>query len=171
LFDRQKWKSWLQIVGPDCIPRWHRKFAGWIHGIKSRPKKTKQPTNQEIRDLIRKMYRENNWGAETIRGELLKLRIRRAKLTIQRILKPIQTNPSPQQKQNWRTFVKNHLPYIWSVDFFTVPTNTSITTITFALIRASASRYRPSMIPIEPSRSGLQRRPDPLPSHTQRPAP
>ncbi|MCI0413528.1 integrase core domain-containing protein [bacterium] len=121
-FDWQKWKRWLQIVNADSVPRWHRRIAGWIHGIKSRPKKRKPRTNQEIRDLIRKMYRENVCGAEAIRGELLKLGIRRAKLTIQRILEPIQRSPSPKQKQNWATFIKNHLPYIWSADFFTVPT-------------------------------------------------
>jgi hypothetical protein len=64
------------------------------------------------------------WGAEKIRGELLKLGIRRAKLTIQRILEPGKRPTPPKVTQNWRTFLKNHAPYIWATDYFTVTTAT-----------------------------------------------
>jgi len=69
------------------------------------------------------MYRENkSWGAEKIRGELLKLRIQLGKRTIQKIIEPILRPSSPKQQQNWSTFLKNHSPYLWAADFLTVPT-------------------------------------------------
>ena len=72
-----EWRSDLRIVKPETVMAWHRKgfrlFWTWKvrRGHRGRP-----PLSQEIRNLIRKMSRENPlWGAPRIHGELLKLGI------------------------------------------------------------------------------------------------
>jgi putative transposase len=67
-------------------------------------------------ELIRRMARENRlWGAERIRGELLKLGIRVAKRTIQKYLR---TGGRPRSTgQRWATFLENHSKNIWACDF------------------------------------------------------
>jgi transposase InsO family protein len=56
------------------------------------------------------------WGAESIRGELLKLGISVSKRTIQRYM-PKQRRESGQ---TWATFLKNHAGDIWACDFSVV---------------------------------------------------
>jgi putative transposase len=55
------------------------------------------------------------WGADRIRGELLKLGISVAKRTIQRHLR--RARPSPPRGQTWATFLRNHAQDIWACDF------------------------------------------------------
>jgi len=55
------------------------------------------------------------WGAERIRGELLKLGIKVAKSTIQKYSNQVRS-PIPT-KQTWATFLRNHAQDIWAVDF------------------------------------------------------
>jgi putative transposase len=69
------WRTALVIVKPETVIAWHRKsfrlFWTWKvrSGNPGRPAVTK-----EVRDVIRKMSRENPiWGAPRIHGELLKL--------------------------------------------------------------------------------------------------
>ncbi|MGB7847619.1 MAG: hypothetical protein WBL63_18555, partial [Candidatus Acidiferrum sp.] len=71
------WRSALAIVKPETVVAWHRAgfrlFWTWKvrHGQPGRPL-----IPLEVRDLIRKMCRENpSWGAPRIHGELLKLGI------------------------------------------------------------------------------------------------
>ena len=67
-------------------------------------------------ELIRRMARENRlWGAERIRGELLKLGVRVAKRTVQKYLR---TGVKPRSTgQRWATFLENHGKDIWARDF------------------------------------------------------
>src|SRR5664280_2649346 len=69
--------------------------------------------------LIRERAAANRtWGAERIRGELLKLHIRLAKATIQKYLRGART---PRRSgQSWATFVHNHAHGIWACDFLPV---------------------------------------------------
>jgi transposase InsO family protein len=61
------------------------------------------------------MAAENRlWGAERIRGELLKLGIRVAKRTVQRYMRGARP-PSPRRGQSWATFLRNHT--VWPCDF------------------------------------------------------
>src|SRR6266542_2961964 len=65
------------------------------------------------------MARQNPlWGAERIRGELLKLGIhvakRVAKRTIQRYMS--EERPERPASQTWSTFLKTHAQSIWSCD-------------------------------------------------------
>ncbi len=57
--------------------------------------------------LIREMAVSNRlWGAERIRGELLKLDIRVAKSTIQKYIRA--ARPPRDSGQTWATFLRNH---------------------------------------------------------------
>src|SRR3989441_7288739 len=58
------------------------------------------------------------WGAERIRGELLKLDIRVSKRTIQKYMKQIR--PKRARGQNWKTFLRNHTAGMWACDFLQV---------------------------------------------------
>src|SRR6266487_2603081 len=58
------------------------------------------------------------WGAERIRGELLKLDIRVCKRTIQKYMRGVR--PPRSRGQNWRTFLRNHTGEIWACDFLQV---------------------------------------------------
>jgi len=114
------WRSWLLIVKPETVIGWHRKgfrlFWTWKvrRGQPGRP-----PVSQEVRQLIRKMSRENPlWGAPRIHGELLKLGIDIGETSVGKYLARRRKPPS----QTWRTFLQNHLRTMVSIDFFTVPT-------------------------------------------------
>jgi len=65
------------------------------------------------------MSRENPlWGAPRIHGELMKLGI---KISEASVAKYMVRNPKPPA-QTWRTFLRNHVSQLASVDFFTVYT-------------------------------------------------
>ena len=69
--------------------------------------------------LIQQMARENPlWGAERIRGELLKLGLRVCKRTIQRSMRPVRKGRPPSQA--WSTFLRNHAKEVWACDFLQV---------------------------------------------------
>lgn len=75
--------------------------------------------SREIRDLIRKMCRENpGWGALRIHGELLKLGLDIGESSVSKYMVRSSMPPS----QTWRTFLDNHLTQLVSIDFFPVPT-------------------------------------------------
>jgi hypothetical protein len=65
------------------------------------------------------MTRDNRlWGAERIRGELLKLGIRVCKRTIQQYMRAVRT--SRPGGQTWKTFLHTHAQQIWACDFLPV---------------------------------------------------
>ena len=69
--------------------------------------------------LIRELAAANPlWGAERIRGELLKLHIRVAKWTVQQYLRD--ARPRRPSGQRWATFLRNHADDIWACDFLPV---------------------------------------------------
>jgi transposase InsO family protein len=110
----------LVIVKPETVIGWHRKgfrlFWTWKvrRGRPGRP-----PVSKEIRQLIRKMSRDNPlWGAPRIHGELLKLGIDIGETSVGKYIMRRRKPPS----QNWRTFLENHVKTMVSIDFFTVPT-------------------------------------------------
>ena len=74
---------------------------------------------KEVRELIRKMSRENaRWGAPRIHGELLKLGIDIGETSVGKYM--VRSRKPPWQ--TWRTLLENHGKTLVSVDFFTVPT-------------------------------------------------
>ena len=79
------WKEALFLVQPETLLRWHRELfcMFWKHKSKAPP--SKQRLSSETITLIKEMSANNRlWGAERIRGELLKLDIRVSKRTIQK---------------------------------------------------------------------------------------
>jgi putative transposase len=73
------WKQALFIVQPETLLRWHRGLfrVFWKH--KSRSSSRRPKLSPETIVLIREMVANNRlWGAERIRGELIKLDIRRS---------------------------------------------------------------------------------------------
>jgi putative transposase len=80
------WRQALLIVQPETVLRWHRQGFRLVWRGKSRPRSAPQPkVATETIALIREMAAANRlWGAERIRGEILKLGIRVAKTTVQR---------------------------------------------------------------------------------------
>jgi len=95
------------LVKPDTVLRWHREGFRLFWKRRSRATKGRQPRiGAETIALIRDMAARNEtWGAERIRGELLKLGIRVAKRTIQRHMRAARP---PGDGQRWRTFLRNH---------------------------------------------------------------
>jgi transposase InsO family protein len=69
--------------------------------------------------LIKQMAKDNRlWGAERIRGELLKLGVRVCKRTIQKYMRHVRSQQPRGQK--WATFLRNHAGQIWACDFLQV---------------------------------------------------
>jgi putative transposase len=110
------WKQALDIVQPETLLRWHRQRFRLFWRQKSKAASTRAKVSAEIIALIKEMAKNNRlWGAERIRGELLKLDIRVCKRTIQKYMRGIRT-PRPTG-QSWRTFLHNHGGEIWACDF------------------------------------------------------
>jgi transposase InsO family protein len=107
------------LVKPETILRWHREGFRLFWRWKSRSRKAIEPRiSYEVIALIRRMARENRlWGAERIRGELMKLGITVAKRTIQRYLRAVRP-AVPPRGQSWKTFLSNHT--VWACDFLQV---------------------------------------------------
>jgi putative transposase len=85
----KNWKNALLIVKPKTVLRGHRDLFRWTWKRKSdRPRRGRPALSGEKVDLIRQLARGNiTWGAERIRGELLKLGPSIAKSSIQKYLK------------------------------------------------------------------------------------
>ena len=75
------WPSLLYgpcVVQPETILRWHRAGFTAFWSWKSRKRAGRPKIDRELRDLIRRMSKENpKWGAPRIHGELLMLENRR----------------------------------------------------------------------------------------------
>src|SRR5262245_2109465 len=71
------WPSLLgtaQVVQPETILRWHRAGFTVFWRWKSRKRTGRPKIDRELRDLIRRMSKENQkWRASRIHGELLML--------------------------------------------------------------------------------------------------
>ena len=113
------WKQALFIVQPDTLLRWHRGLFRLYWKRKSKASSHKPKVDAETVALIREMATENRlWGAERIRGELLKLGMHVCKRTIQKYIRQVRT-PQPRG-QRWATFLHNHATQIWACDFIQV---------------------------------------------------
>jgi transposase InsO family protein len=107
------------IVKPETVIRWHRRgfraywrWKSWRRG--GRPR-----IDRDVRDLIRRMSRENpTWGAPRIHGELLMLGIKVSESTVGRYMMRI----GRPRSQGWKTFLRNHAAGIASIDLFVVRT-------------------------------------------------
>jgi putative transposase len=73
----------------------------------------------ETISLIKEIAAKNRlWGAERIRGELLKLDISVRKRTVQKFMKQIRLERA--HGQTWKSFLRNHAKDVWACDFLQV---------------------------------------------------
>ena len=133
------WPSLLgmaQVVQPETILRWHRTGFRVFWRWKSRNRAGRPKVDPELRDLIRRMSKENPlWGAPRIHGELLMLGFEVAQSTVSKYMVRRRKPPS----QSWKTFLRNHADAIAAIDMCVVPT------VTFELLFAvPGSRARPA---------------------------
>ena len=127
VFLRQVWGRWseaLVVVKPETVIGWHR--AGFKLFRRWRSKRARRagrpPAGREIQDLVKRMGRENGWGATRIHGELQKLGFDVSERTVSRYLR--RHRRRPESRQSWLTFLRNHREVIVAMDFFVVPTAT-----------------------------------------------
>src|SRR5205823_111987 len=117
------WPSLLgatQVVQPETILRWHRAGFKSFWRWKSRNRAGRPKIDRGLRDLIRRMSKENpRWGAPRIHGELLMLGFEVAQSTVSKYM--VQGG-SPSQ--SWKTFFGNHAQAIAAIDLCVVPTLT-----------------------------------------------
>ena len=89
---------------------------------KSRRRTGRTPTDRELIELIRRMWRANpTWGSRRIQAELAKLGLQVCAATIRKYRPKGERGPP---SQTWRAFLRNHTKQLVAVDFFTVPTVT-----------------------------------------------
>ena len=77
----------ITVVKPETVIRWHRRGFRAYWRWKTRRRGGRPRIDREIRDLIRRMSKENPlWGAPRIHGELLMLGIAVAESTVARYM-------------------------------------------------------------------------------------
>jgi transposase InsO family protein len=110
----------VQVVKPETVLRWHRAGFRAFWRWKSRRRAGRPKIDRALRELIRRMSRENPlWGASRIHGELLMLGFAVAQSTVSKYM----TGRKPLS-QSWRTFLRNHADAIAAIDMCVVSTVT-----------------------------------------------
>ncbi|MHC4122437.1 MAG: helix-turn-helix domain-containing protein, partial [Planctomycetota bacterium] len=101
-------------------------FRKWVNeGVNNNKRKSKigrpRKNSKEIRELVVRLARENNWGYTRILGELKKLNIKSlSRSTVRRILKENGLDPAPKRGEDtWDDFIKRHFKTLFACDFFT----------------------------------------------------
>ncbi len=110
----------VTIVSPSTFLRWIREEKR-AQQKGTKPSKRGRPrTAEQIRNLILRMARENNWGYARIVGELKKLGLRSIKKsTVRNILKSEGLDPCPKRAvSTWDEFLQRHAASLWQCDFF-----------------------------------------------------
>ena len=147
LFD---WRGALVVVQPATMVRWHR--AGWRLLWRMKSRVGRPPIPQELRELIRRMARENVlWGEERIANELLlKLGIRISPRTVRKYL-PKRPPGRPRGDLRWSTFLRNQATAILACDFFVAVTATFRTLYVFIVIEHGTRRLAHVNVTAHPS--------------------
>jgi transposase InsO family protein len=143
------WADTLHIVEPQTVIRWQRQgFRGYWRWKSRRSKPGRPSIARKVRDLIRRLSRENPmWGVPRIKSELALLGHEVAESTVAKYVVRHRTPPS----QTWRTFLKNHAADIVACDFFTVPTVAFRQLYVFVMLRHSDRRILHINITINPT--------------------
>jgi putative transposase len=112
----------VSIVQPETILAWQRRLARekWDYTARRRRGPGRPRTPEEVEALVCRLARENAWGYQRIRGELLKLGVIRSKGCIAAILRRNGLPPSPQrQGLSWQQFLSRHADVLLCADLFT----------------------------------------------------
>jgi transposase InsO family protein len=128
----------MAFVQPCTVIAWRRqRFRDHWRRLSQRGQPGRPAIPKEVRQLIRDMWRANpTWGSPRIVGELRKLGIDVAKATVETYRVRPPKPPSP----TWKTFLKNHVQDLVSLDFFVVPTITH--NVLFVLLILAHERRR-----------------------------
>jgi putative transposase len=107
-------------VPPGTVITWQRKrFRVHWAGLSQWGRPGRPPVSEEIEALIRKLSAANpTWGSPRIVGELRKLGIDVSRSTVDKYRVRSKQPPS----STWKSFLKNHVKDLVSIDFFVVPT-------------------------------------------------
>ncbi len=136
------------IVKPETVVRWHR--DGFMSYWRWKSRKVGRPRIvSEIPALIRRMVRENDWGAPRVHEELLKLGHDVSERTVSRYLPRKPTDPDAIER--WKAFLRNHRDVICGMDFLTVPTVTFGVLYVFFIIDHALRRIRHVNVTAHPS--------------------
>lgn len=108
----------ISIVTPRTFARW---LSADKESSRQSPAKLGRPkTDEEVRQLVIRLARENRWGSARILGELKKLGVRKiCRSTVRNILKANGFDPGPYLGETtWDEFLKIHAKTLWACDFF-----------------------------------------------------
>jgi putative transposase len=144
------WRGALVVVRPETLIRWHRAGFRLLWRWKSRS--GRPPIPKELRELIRRMARENPlWGQERIANELLlKLGLRVSPRTVRKYL-PRPAPGRPRGDQRWSTFLRNHAQAIVACDFFVAVTSTFRVLYVLVIIEHHSRRLIHYNVTVHPS--------------------
>jgi putative transposase len=119
---RSLMKQVVSIVKPETILAWQRRLEQqkWDYSARRTAKPGRPRTRDDIEALVCRLARENTWGYQRIRGELLKLGVTRSKGCIADILRRNGLPSSPQrQGLTWQQFLSRHAEVMLCADLFT----------------------------------------------------
>jgi len=149
------WRRSLIIVKPDTVIGWHRKGwkAYWRWRSRPRPGPGRKRTDPELRELIRRMARENPlWGQRRIHAELTRLGFDICARTVARYMRRHYDGPpSP----GWRQFLAQHGSEIWACDLFTIQTVWFQTLYVFFVIHHSTRELIHARVTAHPNSDWL----------------
>ena len=90
------------LVNPETVISWHRAAWRLLWRWRSRRPPGRPPIDDDLRDLIRRMWRENpTWGQQIIAAELAKLGYQVSPCTVAKY-RP--TGLDRRRGQRWNTF-------------------------------------------------------------------
>ena len=115
----------IRIFQPETVLGWHRELVRRKWTYVRQNKGGRPRIDQELRDLILRLARENpRWGYGKIEGELLKLGFQASRTTIRNLLKHHDVAPAPVRSGSigWRHLMTHYKEQLLACDFFTVET-------------------------------------------------
>jgi putative transposase len=131
------WRSWLVLVKPDTVVRWHRQGFRLYWRWKSGGQLGRPAIPQDVQALIRRIASEYSlWGVPRIQAELRLLGHDLAESTVAKYVPRRRKPPST----TWKSFLRNHAVSIAAIDFFTVPTATFRNLYVFLVLRQDRRR-------------------------------
>lgn len=114
-----RWHEAPLIVKPETVLDWHRRgwkvYWRWRWRSRGRGKGGRRRIPAELRQLIRRMARENPlWGQQRIQAELARLGFKiSARTVVKYMIRPHGGEPSP----GWQKFLRRHASDIRACDF------------------------------------------------------
>ena len=119
---RSLMKEVVSIVKPETILAWQRRLEQkkWDCSERRQRGPGRPRTPEHLAALVCRLARENLWGYQRLRGELLKLRVILSKGCIADILRRNAIPPSPQrQGSTWQQFLSRHAEVMLCADLCT----------------------------------------------------